>query len=374
MKFDKNKVKLKIAISKIKEENDIVMKSKTKSIFRTIVTTITGIILSTGVVFAGTIIYEKIWKEPTRINATDNEITNEILAKNIPEEEAKKIAKNKLIAVGFKNEEIKETDHYRVSGTERVNYRFLTNNWEITIDGKTGEFYDLIATTYDKSVEKYTMTKNEAIEIGKEYYKKLGYQKGEYEFVEIVPLWDNGGNYSARFYKKYGDLYNVGESIWIDFYAKDHKLHSYRVENHKCDDNPIQLTKEEAIQIAINEDRKIENKPIIKTTSELKIKAINGNAYARLHNTEEYYKPLLKTDVKAEERVTYKTEERIRKVWVVVIEYGDENANIVEKVAKGQYSYYVDATTGEIIGGSTSDELRWENYWLEQNKVKNLEK
>lgn len=232
MKFDKNKVKLKIAISKIKEENDIVMKSKTKSIFRTIVTTITGIILSTGVVFAGTIIYEKIWKEPTRINATDNEITNEILAKNIPEEEAKKIAKNKLIALGFKNEEIKEIDHYRVSGTERVNYRFLTNNREITIDGKTGEFYDLIATTYDKSVEKYTMTKNEAIEIGKEYYKKLGYQKGEYEFVEIVPLWDNGGNYSARFYKKYGDLYNVGESIWIDFYAKDHKLHSYRVEKH----------------------------------------------------------------------------------------------------------------------------------------------
>ena len=56
--------------------------------------------------------------------------------------------------------------------------------------------------------------------------------KGEYEFVEIVPLWDNGGNYSARFYKKYGDLYNVGESIWIDFYAKDHKLHSYRVEKH----------------------------------------------------------------------------------------------------------------------------------------------
>ena len=93
-----------------------------------------------------------------------------------------------------------------------------------------------------------------------------------------------------------------------------------------------------------------------------------------MNNTEEHYKPLLKTDVKAEERVIYKTEERSRKVWVVVLEYGDENANIVEKVAKGQYSYYVDATTGEIIGGSTSDELRWENYWFEQNKVENSEK
>ena len=83
-----------------------------------------------------------------------------------------------------------------------------------------------------------------------------------------------------------------------------------------------------------------------------------------------YYKPLLTTDVSDEERVVYDTENRIRTVWVVVFEYGDEEANIVERVAKGQYSYYVDATTGEIIGGSTSDELYWEKYHFERNKVK----
>ena len=32
MEFDKNKIKFKIAISKIKEENDIVMENKTKNI------------------------------------------------------------------------------------------------------------------------------------------------------------------------------------------------------------------------------------------------------------------------------------------------------------------------------------------------------
>lgn len=338
------------------------MISNTKNILKTVVTVISGIILSTGVVFAGTMAYEKIWKEPKRINVEDNEITQEILKKNISEENAKINAKNKLIELGIENEEIKRTDHYRIYGTEEINYRFYTNNWVITINGKSGEFCDLSLETYDKSVENYTMTEEEAIKVGKEYYTKLGLKEGEYEFGEIFPLWDNGGNYNVKFYKKYGNLYNVGESISISFYAKDHKLHHYRIEKNKCDNNPIKIAKEEAIKIAINEDRKIESKPIIKTSVELKIKGMNGNAYARRNNTEEYYKPLITTDFIENKNVSYKTENKIRKVWVVVFEYEDKDLDIIESVAKGQYSYYVDATTGEIIGGSTSNELRVEKY------------
>ena len=366
------KVQDRIAIFEFEKEESR-MKKSTKKLVNIAATVIITVGLSVGTVYAGGIIYEKIWKEPTRIDVADNEITAEILEKNIPEEEAKKIAQDKLIELGLEDEEIKKTNHYRLYGTEVVCFRFITSNWSITINGKTGEFYDLASETYDKSVEDYTMTKEEGIKVGRELYTKLGYQEGEYEFAEIVPMWDNGtdvsGCYSARFYKKYGDLYNKGESIWIRFYAKDHKLCGYRVENNKCDNNPIKITKEEAIQIATNEDRKVESNPIIKTTAELNIKGMNGNAYARLHNTDEYYKPLFTTDVSDKERVVYDTENRIRTVWVVVLEYGDEDADIVERVAKGQYSYYVDATTGEIIGGSTSDELRWENYWFEQNKV-----
>lgn len=366
------KVQDRIAIFEFEKEESR-MKKSTKKLANIAATVIITVGLSVGTVYAGGIIYEKIWKEPTRVEASDNEITPEILEKNIPEEEAKKIAQDKLIELGLEGEEIKKTNHYRLYGTEVIRYRFITSNWSITINGQTGEFCDLASETYDKSVENYTMTKEEAIKVGRELYTKLGYQEGEYEFAEIVPMWDDGtnvsGNYNARFYKKYGDLYNKGESVSISFYAKEHKLHHYRVENSKCDNNPIEITKEEAIQIATNEDRKVESNPIIKTTAELKIKGMNGNAYARLHNTDEYYKPLLTTDVSDEERVVYDTENRIRTVWVVVFEYGDEDADIVERVAKGQYSYYVDATTGEIIGGSTSDELHWENYWFEKNKV-----
>ena len=363
------KVQDKIAIFEMNKE-DKKMKQSTKKIMNIAATVVVTIGLSVGTVYAGTIIYEKIWKEPTRIDLSEDKITDEIINKSISEEEAKKIAQDKLIQVGLTTEKITGTDHYRESGTEKLNYRFVTDNWSITINGQTGEFYDLSLNTYDKSVEDYTMTKEEAIEVGKQYYKDLGYKEGEYEFAEIVPLWENGGSYSARFYKKYGDLYNKAESIWIEFYAKEHQLHGYSVENHKCENNPIKITKEKALEIAINEDKKIENRPIAKTNAELRIKEMNAEAYARLNNTEEYYKPMTTPDVPSEEIVAYSTEGRVRTVWVVVLEYEDEEADIVNKVAKGQYSYYIDSTTGEIIGGESSDALRWENYWFEKNKVK----
>lgn len=363
------KVQDKIAIFEMNKE-DKKMKQSTKKIMNIAATVVVTIGISIGTVYAGTIIYEKIWKEPTRIDLSEDKITDEIINKSISEEEAKKIAQDKLIQIGLTAEEITGTDHYRESGTEKLNYRFVTDNWSITINGQTGEFYDLSLNTYDKSVEDYTMTKEEAIEVGKQYYKDLGYKEGEYEFAEIVPLWENGGSYSARFYKKYGDLYNKAEAIWIEFYAKEHQLHGYSVENHKCENNPIEITKEEALEIAINEDKKIENRPIVKTNAELRIKEMNAEAYARLNNTEEYYKPMTTPDVPSEEIVAYSTEGRVRTVWVVVLEYEDEEADIVNKVAKGQYSYYIDSTTGEIIGGESSDALRWENYWFEKNKVK----
>ena len=73
---------------------------------------------------------------------------------------------------------------------------------------------------------------------------------------------------------------------------------------------------------------------------------------------------MIPNDDSIRESITYKTDGRIRKVWVVVFEYSDEGTDIVDKVTKGQYSYFVDATTGEIIGGETRDSLRYENYGL----------
>ena len=96
MEFDKNKIRLKIAISKIKEENDIVMENKTKNIFKIVSTAVAGIVLSTGIVFAGTKVYEKVWKDPEKIEIVTEVLTPEAQKENISEEEAKQIAINKL--------------------------------------------------------------------------------------------------------------------------------------------------------------------------------------------------------------------------------------------------------------------------------------
>ena len=100
MEFDKNKIRLKIAISKMKEENDIVMENKTKNIFKIVSTAVAGIVLSTGIVLAGTKVYENIWKEPEKMEIVTSVLTPESEKENISEEEAKQIAINKLNQIG----------------------------------------------------------------------------------------------------------------------------------------------------------------------------------------------------------------------------------------------------------------------------------
>ena len=78
---------------------------------------------------------------------------------------------------------------------------------------------------------------------------------------------------------------------------------------------------------------------------------MNENVYLREHFKEEYEKGTLNLEKTGEntyrlkeDSVFYKTEERVRKVWCVVVEYDVENS-------MSAFSYFVDSTTGEIIGG-----------------------
>lgn len=372
-------VKDKIAIYELENENknDKFDIKKIRNIAAVAVLTI-GLSISTA--YGANIIYEKIWKEPTKIvgGGQSTEITEETIKKNITEDEARIIAKNKLKELGIDGGKLTKTNNYKDSYRECIEYRFITDDgkWEITINGISKRFEILDSCEYDKSYEKYTMTRDEAIEVAKQYYKQFGYKEGEYEFAEIVKIWDpnpdedKSGCYSARFYKKYGDLYNKSEAIYIQFYAKDHKLDNYSVSYGEYDNNPLEITREQAIELAIEADKKVEERPIIETKAEESIKAMNGTAYSRLKDTDAFYKPMMEVNVPNEEIVYYQTEERVRRVWVVCLTYGDtENTDIVNKVAKGQFTYYVDATTGEIIGGSTSDEIYWENYHFNENKI-----
>ncbi len=366
MKFDKNKIKIKIAISKIKEENDIVMeKRKTRGLFKTIVTAIAGIILSTGVAFAGTKVYETIWKTPEKIQvSSDNfeEITDEIKEKNITEDDAKKIAIEKLNKIGF-NPEIVGTNQYKSEiDSDKIMYRFYTkDNYEISIDGQTGEFFDIWDNNKNTQDTNEYITEYQAKEVANKYYKLFGYKEGEYEITNIQSVNNEGTQTGAGFRmtvtynKKYGEVYNPYEYIAITIESKNMSLAMFRVDNTPFDNNEVTITEQEAIDIALKEDKKIETNKVESTKAKLMVVKMNADAYDRINNTDKYYDAMQTPNYPIEERTYYKLDDKIRKAWVVVINYEDNFDNVVKRYTEGSYSYFVDATTGEIIGGHTMD-------------------
>lgn len=368
MKFDKNKVKFKIAISKIKEENDIVMENKTKGIFKTVVTALAGIVLSTGVVFAGTMVYENIWKTPEKIQLSSGDfeeitkITEESKKENMSEEKAKEIAINKLKEIGF-NHNIVGTNHYKKFDSNTIIYRFDTeDNYEISIDGQTGEFFDIWNNNKNNQDINVTITEEEAKEIANKYYKLFGFKEGEYE---ISKVWVNNNEGSGKgagfkiditYNKKYGDIYNPYESISIGIESKNKNFDYFRVENIPFDNNEIIITENEAINIALKEDEKIETNKVESTKAKLMVVKMNADAYDRINNKDKHYEAMQTPEFPLEERNYYNIEDRVRKAWVVVITYEDNYGDdIVKRYTEGKYSYFVDATTGEIIGGHTLD-------------------
>ena len=367
MDFDKNKIKTKIAISKIKEENDIVMENKTKGIFKTVATALAGVILSTGVVFAGTMMYENIWKTPEKIELSSGDfeeitkITEESKKENMSEEKAKEIAINKLNEIKF-NSNIVGTNHYKEYDSNKIWYRFDTeDNYEISIDGQTGEFYDIWNNNDIQDLNKY-ITVEEAIETANKYYKLFGFKENEYEITRIYSNNKSGNDKGPGFKidieycKKYGDLENCYERISIAVESKNKDIDYFRVENIPFDNNEVIKTEQEAIEFALKEDEKIATNKVESTQAKLMIVKMNADAYNRINNKEKYYEAMQTPNYPNEERDYYKVDDKVRKAWVVVITYEDNyGEDTVKRYTEGKYSYFVDATTGEIIGGHPSD-------------------
>lgn len=364
MEFDKNKIKLKIAISKINEE-DIVMKKNKMNIGKGIGIATCVLMSLSGVAFAGNKVIENIWKTPNKVENLTHEITEESKKENITEEKAKEIAINKLIETGF-NSNIINTDHYKEIDSNKIMYRFLTeDNYAITINGQTGEFYDIWNNNKNQQDCNIYITEEEAIEIANNYYKLFGFKEGEYEITNVSILnnectkKDAGYKIDIRYNKKYGDIYNPFESIGIGIESKYKNIDYFRVDNEPFDNNEIIITEEEAIQIALDTDKKITTNKIIGTKAQKMVVKMNAESYKRINDIEKYYNEKQSTN---SEREYYNVDKKIRNAWVVVISYEDiYKGNIQKRYTESQYSYFIDCTTGEIIGGHVMDYI-YSNY------------
>lgn len=361
------KTKEKIAVSEfIKEDIEVKKVYKLPKIVATIIATI-GIM--SGLVYATANIYEKVWKEPKEYRLNQG-VTEEEKQKCITKEEAQKIGETYLEKIGFGEQAITRIELEKDTLLNDNIWVLNTKSVWIKVDAITGKIkYVYIPSTEYKKPENYGITREEARIKAKELLEKYrpNEMSGEYELVSLKRNSEYDKNayiWYADFYKKYDNLVNENEHINIGWVPTVDGLYSLDIQNDKYENNEEKITKEEAIKIATEKDALItKNRKIKSTNAQIRIKKMNEQVYLRENFTEEYEKGTLNYEKTSEngwqmkkDAIFYETEGRVRKVWVVVIEY--------EKQEKGKsplFTYYIDTTTGEIIGGTTGDPFRTEN-------------
>lgn len=364
------KFKLKAAISNFEKEENVKPK---KSMFKMVASFIFTIGITSGLVYAtGTVVYEKVWREPQSYMLT-MEVSDEEKQKCISEEEAVEIANSYLQKIGFTEDEIKdfklENNFWENEKIWRLSSKKVS--W-IEINAETGKLNSLcIPRTSYKTPYDFGITREEARKVAKELFKKYNEdENGEYVLAELRRNMETDeGSYIwySTFYKKYGDLYNFDESVSIAFIPKINGLYNLSFSRNVYENNEEKITKEEAIEIAVEKDKQIETqRPIIGTAAEIRIRQMNENIYLRENFKEEYETGKLNMEKIGEnsyklkdDAIFYKTDERVRKVWCVVIQYDLDTDRV-----SAEFTYYVDATTGEIIGGERSNNLKREEHLL----------
>lgn len=351
-----SKSRMKIAASEFEKENT---KKTNKNIPKLVATFVITTTVTGGLVYAtGNAIYEKIWKQPETYEFS-YEVTEKDKENAISEEEARKKAEEYLRKIGLEDE---------ISGLGLMkSWRGNDVIWDIgftkgtmQMDSK-GNFQSLNIPSYNYKIPyNYGITREEARKTAKELLLKYNPNNNsdEYELVSLKRNMENDEAsyiWYADFYKKYGDLYNQYEKISIGWVPTINGLYSLNIENSKYENNEQKISKEDAIKIATEKDKQIETRyNIASTEAEIGIDKMNTDVVYREKNLEDYEKGTINFEPDEngtykikEDAEFYKVENRVRKVWEVTIYYDYYKYDYPER-----YVYYVDATTGEIIGGS----------------------
>lgn len=331
-----------------------------------IITIVSFLTVTSGIAFASYTVYEKIWKEPKKY-ATSDDYLNSLPSKEISEDEkrnlitendAKNIALNFLNKLGYENQTINSIelkrdysqpmDSYYMAKTESDYEKGLM----VLIDSKNGyiEYFNDLDLKY-KDLNQDIITEEQAKQIAVDTYEKLELNKNDYELYSIKKdeyVFENNTKtlWGATFLKKENNVYNKYENISVAFIVVDNKIMYDTINISKSTEkvnNPIIIKKESAIEIAKNKELEFTNTEITNIKSELSIEKMNTLVY--------------QLEYEIYDTMDLQIEENIRNVWKVSIEhknkkdfniYSNPNQYMKENLNK---EFYIDATTGEIIGG-----------------------
>ncbi|MCI8384663.1 MAG: hypothetical protein HFJ33_07435 [Clostridia bacterium] len=330
-------------------------KEKKWSFIKLVATFVLTIGITFGIVYATNInkkneLVEKIWKEPKQYELGNQKVplTEEEKTKCISEEEARMEGDKALERIGLEKDEILSIRLEKDYFSQKNEWHIGSNKASIILDAKTGELKSVQVPTWNYCIPyHYGITRQEAKKVARELLEKLRTEEeeGEYELVKLTRNMETDEAsyiWYAQFYKKYGELSNPYEEIYIGWIPTINGIYTLNIKKGKYENNPEKITKEKAIEIAKQKDQQIEpNQDIKKIEAEIRIEQMNEEIYLRENFKEKYDRH----EFNKFDGIQYQTEERVRKVWCVALEYDN-----MEKEEK--YTYFVDCTTGEIIGGS----------------------
>ncbi len=344
-------------------------KKKHYSWMKIITTACASLMLTAGVVYAGTKIYEKIWGNPERVvgyYSEENNIKEEITNDTMKEDEAKELAEELLKKFQQEKESIKSAELIGNPIDYELAWNIETNeNTDIFIDAKNKNSYSIVFNNIEmtdvQTVEDNKLNEKAKI-IAKSICEKLGYMVEKYNYIKVQPIIEmqNGDHVACiEFFKQYDGLTNPYEKISIRFILETSQINAFTISDTKCEDNNITITEAEAKNIVNYQEEKIKTKyKINDIKAEKAIVATNGDAYLRISDYEQYRKQSI-AQYPAEKIVDYRIERRIRKVWAVTVNYDvpeKDKFNGDFVACDEHYTYFIDGTTGEVVGGSNDFE------------------
>ncbi len=321
---------------------------------------------STCVMAVGYIAYEKIWREPITISQNveeeivKTEITDEEKQTFITEERAVEIAKGIIKDLGYGERNITEVRLNR-GYDEDYSCHYLLKSDELLINlnpenGSLEYFGD--TSVLEKGIICDEVSEEYISEIANGIYQKLGIiqanSANEYEIVsaqkqkmisgdKINELWQ------VSYGKVFNGLYDKNNifTICLAINKGNIVISSITgINDNTFENNPIVVSKEEAIKIALDKEKEFSNLEVSSVNANLSIEKMNIFVYC------------LENDIENKDG-EYRVNDISRNVWVVEIKHDkdakpkDGNIETVKELYNKKY--YIDATTGEIIGGEQAE-------------------
>lgn len=348
-------IKCALNTKKINRRNKYLIRN---NFIKTAVAVFSGIFLTTGFVFAAKIVYQNIWEEPEKVENfyVDNKIADDELETIVTKEEAVDFANKLLKRFGYESESIDIVELENYATNYSLQWRIETENKiKIFINAKDINSYSIFTEMMfiNQNIRDYRGTKEEMINAARKICEEQGYDLSKYNNIDVTfNLTNEEDSYIwyVNFNNKYnGKVNRYTKNIFVGILPEINAPYWFIVNDCEFDNNPVEITEEKAREIAISEDKTIEHGyNVIDVKSILDISMMNGDEYLRKKDYNQYYIQKNTENCNIENIVYYRTKNTIRNCWNVTIMYDCSEEDIVNR----QYTYFIDATTGEIIGGN----------------------